>query len=131
MNDNSEDYVGDFGTPEQEILEEGSDTDWEACMTMNDTWGYKKNDNNWKSTEVLIHNLIDVAAKGGNYLLNAGPTAEGLIPEPSVERLEEMGAWLDVNGEAIYATELFRLATKKAVPSATPARRNNPTTTEF
>ncbi len=109
MNDENEDYVGDFGTPEQEILAEGSDTDWEACMTMNDTWGYKKNDNNWKSAELLIHNLIDVAAKGGNYLLNVGPTAEGLIPQPSVERLEAMGQWLATNGEAIYATERFSL----------------------
>ncbi|MEM9673483.1 MAG: alpha-L-fucosidase, partial [Bacteroidota bacterium] len=107
MNDDAEDYVGDFGTPEQEILEEGSNVDWEACMTMNDTWGYKKNDDNWKSTETLIFNLVDVAAKGGNYLLNVGPTAEGLIPEPSVARLQEMGAWLDVNGEAIYATEML------------------------
>jgi alpha-L-fucosidase len=74
-------------------------------MTMNDTWGYKKNDHNWKSTEVLVRNLVDVAAKGGNYLLNVGPTAEGLIPEPSVERLQQIGKWMDINGEAIYATE--------------------------
>ncbi|MFP4088719.1 MAG: alpha-L-fucosidase [Cyclobacteriaceae bacterium] len=98
-------FMGDFGTPEQEILEGTSDYDWEACMTMNDSWGYKKNDDNWKSAELLIHQLVDVAAKGGNYLLNVGPTAEGLIPEASVERLKAMGDWLDVNGEAIYDTE--------------------------
>jgi alpha-L-fucosidase len=105
MNDSSEDYVGDFGTPEQEILEGTSEFDWEACMTMNDSWGYKKSDDNWKSKEMLIHNLVDVTAKGGNYLLNIGPTPEGTIPAPSVERLMAMGDWLDINGEAIYETE--------------------------
>ncbi|MCE7992675.1 MAG: hypothetical protein HEP71_11875 [Roseivirga sp.] len=97
-------YAGDFGTPEQEILEGTSDMDWESCMTMNDTWGFKRNDDNWKSSETLIHNLIDIAAKGGNYLLNVGPTDEGLIPQPSVERLQDMGEWMKLNGEAIYGT---------------------------
>jgi alpha-L-fucosidase len=100
-------YAGDFGTPEQEILGGGSTLDWESCMTMNDSWGYKAADQNWKSAETLIHNLVDIAAKGGNYLLNVGPTAEGLIPEPSVERLAEMGQWMRVNGEAIYGTHLW------------------------
>jgi alpha-L-fucosidase len=100
-------YAGDFGTPEQEILQGTSTLDWESCMTMNDTWGYKKADDNWKSAETLIHNLVDIAAKGGNYLLNVGPTAEGLIPEPSVERLAEMGEWMRVNGEAIYGSRLW------------------------
>ena len=99
-----EDAAGDFGTPEQEILAGTSEYDWESCMTMNDTWGFKTNDHNWKSSEVLIHNLIDIAAKGGNYLLNIGPKADGTIPPESVERLGEMGKWLKVNGEAIYAT---------------------------
>jgi alpha-L-fucosidase len=102
------DAAGDFGTPEQEILEGTSDFDWESCMTMNDTWGFKKSDNNWKSAETLIDNLIDIAAKGGNYLLNVGPTAEGLIPAPSIERLGEMGKWLRVNKEAIYATHSLK-----------------------
>ena len=73
-------------------------------MTMNSTWGYKSFDDKWKSTETLLHNLIDIASKGGNYLLNVGPTSEGLIPAPSVERLKEIGQWMKVNGEAIYAT---------------------------
>ncbi len=99
-----QDAAGDFGTPEQEILEGTSDSDWESCMTMNDTWGFKMNDHNWKSTQTLVHNLIDIAAKGGNYLLNVGPTAEGLIPAPSVERLTQMGTWLKTNAESIYET---------------------------
>ena len=73
-------------------------------MTMNDTWGYKSYDNNWKSTETLLRNLIDIASKGGNYLLNVGPTNEGLIPPASVERLQQVGQWLKLNGEAIYGT---------------------------
>ena len=97
-------YVGDFGTPEQQILDTRSTLDWESCMTMNDTWGYKSYDENWKSTETLLHNLIDIVAKGGNYLLNVGPTAEGLIPQPSLTRLEEMGQWMHVNGEALYGS---------------------------
>ncbi|MBC9798107.1 alpha-L-fucosidase [Sinomicrobium weinanense] len=105
MNRDDSDYAGDFGTPEQEILDGTSDFDWESCMTMNDTWGYKTDDNNWKSSETLIRNLVDVAAKGGNYLLNVGPDALGNIPDASVERLEDIGEWIKVNGEAIYGTE--------------------------
>ncbi len=73
-------------------------------MTMNDTWGYKSYDTNWKSTQTLLRNLIDIASKGGNYLLNVGPTSEGVIPAASVERLQQVGQWLKVNGEAIYGT---------------------------
>ena len=98
-------YSGDFGTPEQQIPPSGlAGVDWESCMTMNDTWGYKFYDENWKTTETIVRNLIDIASKGGNYLLNVGPTAEGLIPQPSVQRLAEVGRWMKVNGESIYGT---------------------------
>ena len=73
-------------------------------MTMNDTWGFKSDDHNWKSAQQLIRNLIDIASKGGNYLLNVGPTSEGEMPAASVERLREIGAWMDRNGESIYQT---------------------------
>jgi alpha-L-fucosidase len=107
-------YAGDFGTPEQEIPATGQPgVDWESCMTMNDTWGYKSFDNNWKSTEQLVRNLVDIVSKGGNYLLNVGPTAEGLIPEASVQRLAEIGKWMDVNAEAIYGTTASPFAQPK------------------
>ena len=98
-------YKGDTETPEQYVPATGyPDQDWETCMTMNDTWGYKSYDNNWKSTETILRNLVDIASKGGNYLLNVGPTSEGLIPGPSIERLKAVGAWMKVNGEGIYGT---------------------------
>jgi alpha-L-fucosidase len=110
--------AGDFGTPEQQIPANGlPDVDWESCMTMNDTWGFKSDDDHWKSTQTLIRNLIDIASKGGNYLLNVGPTSEGLIPGPSVDRLAEIGKWMAVNGESIYG------ASASPFPSALPFGR--------
>ena len=97
-------WPGDFSTPEQHIPPTGLDYDWEVCMTMNTSWGYKHYDQDWKSTETLIQYLTDIASKGGNFLLNVGPTAEGVIPQPSVERLQEIGAWMRQNGESIYGT---------------------------
>ncbi|HEV2710559.1 MAG TPA: alpha-L-fucosidase [Edaphobacter sp.] len=99
-------YKGDTETPEQYIPATGyPGEDWESCMTMNDTWGYKSYDTNFKSTETLLRNLIDIASKGGNYLLNIGPDSHGVVPAPEVERLQEVGKWIAVNGDAIYDTQ--------------------------
>lgn len=98
-------YKGDTDTPEQHIPATGfPDRDWEVCMTMNGTWGYKSYDHDWKSTEDLIQKLCDIASKGGNFLLNIGPKPDGTIPQESVDRLKQVGAWMDVNGESIYGT---------------------------
>ena len=78
---------------------------WEVPATLNDTWGFKTNDQNWKDPADLIYKLTDIVAKGGNYLLNVGPDAEGVIPARSQEILRKMGKWLEVNGEAIYETK--------------------------
>ncbi len=96
---------GDYETPEQEIPKAAMGTRlWETCMTLNDTWGFKRDDHNWKSPQEVVHKLCDIASKGGNFLLNVGPTAEGVIPEPSVRILADAGRWLRENGEAIYGT---------------------------
>lgn len=97
---------GDFKTPEQKIpnLSELDGKDWETCMTMNNTWGYRKSDHNWKSSKELIQKLVDIASKGGNFLLNIGPKPDGSFPEASVERLAEIGQWMKKYGDAIYGT---------------------------
>ena len=119
-------HDGDLRTPEHNVPPTGLDYDWEACMTMNTTWGYKSYDDDWKSSEQLIRNLVDSASKGGNYLLNVGPMANGEIPQASIERLKDVGEWMSVNSSSIYGTTaspFIRLtwgrATKKEYPNAT------------
>jgi alpha-L-fucosidase len=95
----------DYDTPEQFIPATGiPGRDWETCMTMNDTWGFKSYDTDWKSSEDLIRKLVDIVSKGGNFLLNVGPTSEGLIPQASADRLADMGRWMNLNSESIYGT---------------------------
>jgi alpha-L-fucosidase len=98
-------FPGDTATPEQFIPVTGYPGDWETCMTLNGHWGYNAADVRWKSSTDLIRKLAEICGKGGNFLLNVGPTADGEFPPACVERLREVGAWLRVNGEAIYGTK--------------------------
>ena len=101
----NKDAPGDFGTPEQEVPPQGlPGIDWETCMTLNNTWGFQSFDDGWKDSRELVRTLVDVASKGGNFLLNVGPTAQGVIPWQSVSRLREMGDWIRANGEAVYGS---------------------------
>ena len=108
FNDRMEDKLtGDFKTPEQSIPDmpsNGDGTDWETCMTLNDNWGYAAHDVRWKTTEDVLQKLIDITSKGGNYLLNIGPKADGTFPTESINCLKEVGSWMKVNSEAIYGT---------------------------
>jgi alpha-L-fucosidase len=123
----SSEYKGDFGTPEQEIPATGiPGADWESCMTMNNNWGYNSHDNNWKTPQDLVQKLIDIASKGGNFLLNIGPTSEGVFPSTAIDRLQAIGSWTSVNGESIYGTSASpfkKLAwgrcTQKEIPGGT------------
>lgn len=99
-------FRGDFGTPEQEIPATGlpPGIDWETCMTMNRSWGHQSFDLDFKGTEDLIRKLVDIASKGGNFLLNVGPDARGNFPPESIARLAAIGRWMDLNGESIHGT---------------------------
>jgi len=96
---------GDFITPEQHIPATGMPgVDWETCMTLNTTWGYSAHDHAWKSAETLIRNLVDIASKGGNYLLNIGPLGDGSLDPETVKAFTAIGAWMKVNGRSIHGT---------------------------
>jgi alpha-L-fucosidase len=97
----------DFQTPEQHV--QASDSPWEACMTMNDSWGYQRSDDDWKSAKSLIRNLLNCARDQGNYLLNIGPKPDGSIPEQSIRILTAVGKWMDKHGDLIHRAELCKV----------------------
>ncbi|MGB2620902.1 MAG: alpha-L-fucosidase [Candidatus Acidiferrum sp.] len=103
--DNRNGLPGDFSTPEQEIVAEKGSRSWESCMTLNDSWGYQRADDNWKSSKTVIRNLISCSRDGGNYLLNIGPKPDGSIPEESVRVLTEAGQWMSRNAETIHTLD--------------------------
>jgi alpha-L-fucosidase len=96
---------GDFSTPEQRIEAADVGRAWEACMTMNDSWGYQRADDAWKTPKQVVRNLITCAHDGGNYLINIGPKGDGSIPEESIRILTTVGQWMDKSGEALYGAD--------------------------
>src|SRR6267378_519486 len=96
---------GDFSTPEQQITADKEGRAWESCMTLNDSWGYQRADDTWKTPKTIVRNLIYCAHDAGNYLLNIGPKPDGSIPEESVRVLTEVGQWMRRNGDSIYASD--------------------------
>ena len=119
------DPLGDFRTPEQEVPATGwPGVDWESCITMNRNWGYNAKDHDFKTTAQLIGLLVETASKGGNLLLNVGPRADGTLPDQSVERLREIGAWMRVNGSAIYGSSASPFAAAPVRVTAQPNRLN-------
>lgn len=120
------DIYGDYKTPEGLIpkMEDIKGADWETCMNIGSSWGYKSWENQWKSSEQIIRNLITIAARGGNYLLNVGPDPQGEIPEEAQERLRALGNWMKVNGEAIYGTTRSELSPEWGQCTRKDAKKN-------
>jgi alpha-L-fucosidase len=105
VGDYGADLMGDY----QDMNDNGMPTGglqeyWETPQTLNTTWGYSQFDQQWKTPGDVIHRLVEIVSKGGNYLLNIGPMADGTVPAPSVATLHEVGAWMQANGESIYGT---------------------------
>jgi alpha-L-fucosidase len=101
---------GDFSTPEQHIQASEAGRAWETCMTLNESWGFNRADDQWKTPKTIVNNLITCARGGGNYLLNIGPEPDGSVPPASVEILETVGRWMDTSGKTIYGSERGRLS---------------------
>lgn len=109
---NRNELPGDFSTPEQHVggpLEKGDDRGWETCMTMNDSWGFNKGDDDWKSPKTVVRDLIYCSQGGGNYLLNIGPMGDGSIPEPSIGILTAVGKWMEKHGGTIYGSDVCQV----------------------
>ena len=107
---------------DNEILEKAPGFAWENPGSMNTSFGYNQNDHAWIAAGEIVARLVDIVSKGGNYLLNVGPTAEGLIPQPSIDRLLEVGAWLKTNGEAIYGTSPWKVFSDRSASGNTAAK---------
>jgi alpha-L-fucosidase len=109
-NDSVGKYIADYNILEQELSSEIRTKPWEACITMSKNWGYNQFDTIYKSPEMIIRHLSDVVSKGGNFLLNVGPTDKGVLPKRSFAVFNGLHEWLKINGEAIYGTHPWRIS---------------------
>lgn len=96
---------GDYSTPEQEVPASGLDYDWESNVTMNDSWGYKKGGENWKSPQWIVNTVVDIVSKGGNLLLNVGPDGDGVVEQAPLDNMAAAGKWFKRFSQVIYGTE--------------------------
>ena len=116
---------GDYeSTGDNAIPDKAINGDWETPATLNHTWGFKTNDTDWKSPSDVTFKLVDIASKGGNYLLNVGPTSEGVMPEAAQNVLRTVGIWLKANGEAVYGAGRSPFGAEYGEPSATQKDHN-------
>ena len=114
---------GDYVSTGDNVIPPAVSSDaWEVPATINHTWGYRKDDTDWKSPGQITFKLLDIVSKGGNYLLNVGPMADGVIPQPSQDILRTVGRWLQLNGEAVYGAGPTPFGEELGEPSARGAR---------
>jgi alpha-L-fucosidase len=114
---------GDYRSTGDNVIPSQASTEaWETPATVNDTWGFRKDDTNWKSPGQIVFKLVDIVSKGGNYLLNVGPMSDGTIPQASQDILRTVGRWLRVNGEAVYGAQSTPFGEEFGEPSATGAK---------
>lgn len=102
--------LGDYKVSEQQITDKIDYAPWESCITMSKGWGYNKHDTSWKNPELLVRQLVEIVCKGGNLLLNIGPKSDGTFPDEAVERLKDIGKWMEINNEAIYGVKPWMVA---------------------
>ena len=101
--------LGDYEVLEQEIVKGKKTALWESCITMSKNWGYIKYDSVYKSPELLVRQMLEIVSKGGNFLLNIGPTALGEITQPALDRFDIIGKWMAKNSEGIYGTRIWKV----------------------